>query len=116
MSQPTERRRYPRVTLRCSAEWNCGAERLACYTGTLSMVGASVEFGEGEEIESGGNGTLRLRLPDPYGAFELKGAIVWTGNSNGRPIAGIEFSEYLAEAEKTLEKIIQRAIEEGRTP
>src|SRR5256885_11314666 len=100
-----ERRRHPRVQLRCSGEWVAGADRLPCFTASISMVGASLEFGAEDEVTVGASGTLTLRLPDPYGAFELKGKLVWIGNSNGRPIAGLEFTDYKDDAEQLLDKI-----------
>jgi hypothetical protein len=113
---PQERRRRPRVSLRCTAEWSIGVDKPArtCHTGTLSMVGASLEFGERDKVDVNESGILTLRLPDPYGEFAMAGRVVWIGNSNGRPIAGVEFSTFHGESEQKLQAIIKRAAEEGR--
>ena len=110
-----ERRRAPRVMLRCGGDWTEAARSMACFTGTVSMAGSSIEI-EGDHIlEAGSTGKLRLKLPEPYGTFEIEAKVVWVGNSNGRPTAGLEFSSFLGEAEKRLGDVIERALREGRT-
>jgi hypothetical protein len=74
-----------------------------------------VDFKPGEEAVIGSQGSLRLRLPKPYGEFEMKGRVVWVGNSDGKPTAGIEFTEFIAQAEDILGKIVARALSEGRS-